>query len=286
MIFNSPIAVSLDGRISCRLYEDTRPHCLEIAQLQKGLVLLFDGEEIIEEGIGFGVPVVIYRDEPYFSSTAECSVLNEGNRKILVKSFVMDTISRKRIGEDYYVNEDLYAIFQKRFNRIYTRNSILTPFFNKLIELIKLFGMNTEFVNVQPRGVVNVKYTCLSNTIEVEASFDKLEKKDCKEVVFLNEQGAGFFRKYTDSNGLTLQDGQIGAWVPVNADEASLSNVGGTLAFALRKTDGAVFFRGREKIRNRYSWVGLGYSLSPTRSALRYTIRLSAHDVRQRSLRL
>ena len=276
MIFNSPITVSLDGIISCRLYEDTRPHCLEISKLQKGLVLLIDGKEVIEEGVGFGVPVVIYRDEPYFSSTAECSVLNEENHKILLKSFVMDTVSRKRIGEDCYVNDGLYALFHKGFHRIYMRNSVLTPFFNKLIELTKRFGINTEFVKVQPRGVVNVKYTCLSNSIEVNVTLDQLEKDDCKEVVLLNEQGASFFRKYTDSDGLTLCDGQIGAWVPVNADEASLSNVGGTLSFSLRKTHEAVFFRGREKIRNRYSWVGLGYSLYPTRSALTYIIRLKS----------
>ena len=67
----NPITVSVDGHVSCRLYSDTRPHCLEIAPLQKGLVLVLNGKELIGEGVGFGAPVVVYRDRPYFSTSAE-----------------------------------------------------------------------------------------------------------------------------------------------------------------------------------------------------------------------
>ena len=113
MVSPQPITVNLNEHISCRLYNDTRPHCLETAALQKGLVLIVDGKEVIEEGVGFGVPVVLYKDEPYFSSSAECSILNDGNRKILVKSFVMDTVSRKRFGKNVYVNDGVYSLLHK-----------------------------------------------------------------------------------------------------------------------------------------------------------------------------
>jgi hypothetical protein len=68
-----PITIHLTNRLSVRLYKDTRPNCLETAALQKGLVLMLDNEELIEEGIGFGVPVVKYEDKTYFSSSAEVS---------------------------------------------------------------------------------------------------------------------------------------------------------------------------------------------------------------------
>ena len=98
------MAVSVGSRVSFRLYRDTRPHCLEISQLHKGLVLLLDGKELIDEGIGFGVPVVKYEDKTYFSSSADSTeTLNE--RNVLVKSFLMDTISRKRVGKAAYINE-------------------------------------------------------------------------------------------------------------------------------------------------------------------------------------
>jgi hypothetical protein len=273
-----PVTVALDGLLSCRLYEDTRPYCLEIAPLQKGLVLVFRGEELIEEGAGFGVPVAIYDDEAYFSSTAKCSVVNKERTQILVKSFVMDTVSRKRFGKAGYINGNLYSRLHKTFHKVYARNSMITPLFTKLIELRDLIGMKTEFVKVPPRGVVAVKYTCNPNSIDVEASLGRLEKCNCKELVLLNEQGASFFRKYQDSNGLKLWDSSVGAWVSVDADEASLSNVEGTLAFSVKKKRDAKLFRGREKIRSRYSWVGLGYRVHPEALTFTYNIRFATEN--------
>lgn len=237
-----------------------------------------NGEEVIEEGVGFGAPVVLYRDEPYFSSSAECTVLNEGDNKTLVKSFLMDAVSRKRVGKTGYVNDGFYSFLHKGFHIVYAKNSLITPFFNRLIEFTKLCGVNTEFVKVKPRGTVTFKYECHSDWVDVEVSFQQLDEDDCIEIVILNEQGANIFRKYSDSEGLALVDGEIGAWVNVDADEASLSNVQETLGFSLRKVKGAVFFRGRERIRKRYSWVGLGYSLRPPFSRFRYVIKLKSRD--------
>jgi hypothetical protein len=235
---------------------------------------MIDDKEVIEEGVGFGVPIALYKDEPYFSSSAEIAVQNEGKTKTLIKSFILDTVSRKRFGKTIYVNDGFYSFLHKGFHRVYVKNSLLTPFFIRLIELTKLFGVNTEFVKVKPRGVVTVKYEFHPDSINVEASFIQLNQDDCKEVVVLNEQGASFFRKYSDSNGLILIDGEVGAWVNVDADEASLANLEETISFSLWKVPGAIFFRGREKIRNRYSWVGLGYSLPPHLSTFRYVIKL------------
>jgi hypothetical protein len=63
--------------------------------------------------------------------------------------------------------------------------------------------------------------------------------------------------------------------VPVNADEASLSNAEGTLAFSVKKKHEATLFRGREKIRSRYSWVGLGYRVHPEALTFTYNIRFA-----------
>ena len=270
----NPLTFRLNDEFSVRLYPDTRPHCLETATLQKGLVLMRRGEELVEEGMGFGAPVAIYRDEPYFSSTAKCSFLEDGDDKALVKSFVMDTVSRKRIGEAAYFNGGMYTVLHRVFHPIYVLNMPLTPVFNKLLESATAFGVNTEFVKVKPRGAVNVKYTLHSDAITLEASFNQLEKKGCEQIVLLNEQGAAFFRRYSDSNGQTLRDGEIGAWNLVGADQAELSNSEGTLSFSLKNTRKATLFRGREKIRDRYSWVGLSYSLPSTSRFFKYKVLL------------
>ncbi len=69
-----PITLNLTDRLSVRIYKDCRPNCLETGALQKGLVLLLDGVELIEEGVGFGVPVVKYEDKTFFSSKADVSI--------------------------------------------------------------------------------------------------------------------------------------------------------------------------------------------------------------------
>ncbi len=60
----NPITLNIDEHVSLRMYSDTRPHCLHTAPLQKGLILAKDGKELVEEGMGFGAPVVIYVDKP------------------------------------------------------------------------------------------------------------------------------------------------------------------------------------------------------------------------------
>ena len=70
----NPITIGLANELSVRLYTDSRPHCMETAPLQKGLVLMLGDKELIEEGIGFGVPVVKYEDKTYFSTSADVQV--------------------------------------------------------------------------------------------------------------------------------------------------------------------------------------------------------------------
>ena len=275
-----PATINLESYVSCRLYEDTRPHCLETAQLQKGLVLLVEGSEVIEEGMGFGAPVVLYQDRAFFSSSADISVRREGNEMILTKSFTIDAISRKRFGKDFYLNDSLYRFFQKRFHNIYTRNKDLAAVLTRFIELMKTFGVSTEFQKVSPKGIITVKYAILPRLIEVEIVLSGLDKRGCSQVLILNEQGASFFRKYSDTDGVTLIDGQIGAWEPTEAKEVSLSNLEETTGFSLRNNGGTRLFRGREKVRGRYSWVGFCYFLQPHTSRFRYSIRLTTAAMR------
>lgn len=277
---NPPITINLDNGVSCRLYKDTRPHYLETSQLQKGLVLLVEGSEVIEEGMGFGAPVVLYQDRAFFSSSADISIQQKGNHKILIKSFTIDTISRKRLGKGIYLNHRLYNFGQKRFHNIYTQNNNLAPILTRFIELLKKLGINTEFQKANPRGIITVKYTCLPHLIQVEILLSKLNKKGCREVLILNEQGASFFRKYSDTDGLTLFDGQIGAWESTKAEEVALFNIKETTGFSLRNKGSVVLLRGREKIPGRYSWVGFCYSLRPHISRFRYSIGLKTTEMR------
>ena len=273
--YHSLISVNVGSRISFRLYRDTRPHYLEISPLHKGLVLLLNGKELIEEGTGFGVPVVKYEDKTYFSSSAD-STAQLGERNVLVKSFIMDSVSRKRLGKSAYINESFYSFFHSFFEKTYLNWKKLTFLFNAIMELRRILKVETDFVKAAPRGTITLTYTCFPDKVKINVDLTRLNCAKCKQILLLNEQGSNFFRKYVDSDGLALSDQNIGAWAIVKAEEASLSDFAGSLTFTLGKVKAntAQLFRGWESTRGRFSWAGLSYSLRPEMVVFDYIIKL------------
>ncbi len=269
-----PVTLNLTDRLSVRLYQDCRPNCLETAQLQKGLVLLLDGEELIEEGVGFGIPVVKYEDKTFFSSSAQLSVATSASSQEITKTYRMDTISRKKLSNGRYVDDEVYSFVRKKFAKLYLSKKNLSPFFNKVMELRDIARIQTEFVRVKPRGTVAVHYQCHPTNISVKVDFSNLTLSKCQEVLVLNEQGSSIFQRYADTSGLTLLGNQIGAWDAVAADNAAMLSEAGHISFSLQNFKGARLFRGWERTRNRFSWAGLSYSLRPNKGTFQYSIGL------------
>jgi hypothetical protein len=83
-----PVTLALSDGLAVRLYSGTRPHNAKVARLQKGLVLVVEGRERIEEGFGFGLPLVRVGEQAYLTRAAE--VERKGNT--LVKRYLMDTL--------------------------------------------------------------------------------------------------------------------------------------------------------------------------------------------------
>jgi hypothetical protein len=84
-------AAAGDASLGFALYEDARPHIGKIAALQKGLVLVRDGKLVVEEGYGFGLPLVAYGDLVHNSRHAEVVQLDG---RMLVKRYRMDVADR------------------------------------------------------------------------------------------------------------------------------------------------------------------------------------------------
>jgi hypothetical protein len=271
-----PVTFPLTRRLSVRLYRDCRPNCLETASLQKGLVLLLDGRELIEEGMGFGVPVVKYADKTFFSSKAEVTVQKHDSGYLLTKNFVLDTVSVKKLGSASYLNDKLYSTARKTFQLLYLKHKRLNPLFNKAMEIRDLLGVKTEFHTVKPRGTITITYHCQPDTVKIHADLSNITLNRCQEVLLLNEQGSSIFQTYTDNTGEKLQANQIGAWDRVAADNAALLSPDGRVAFSVRGDYGALLFRGWEHTRKRFSWAGLSYSIQPYCNAFNYCISLRA----------
>jgi hypothetical protein len=247
---------------------------LETGVLQKGLVLLLDGRELIEEGVGFGVPVVKYEDKTFFSSSAEVSIQKTGSDCTITKAYTLDTVSLKKFGRATYIDDTLYSPARKTFQSLYLKHKKLTPLFNKVMELRDLANIKTEFITVKPRGKVIINYHCQPTAINIQADFSRVLLNKCCEVLVLNEQGSSIFQKYADSNGLALLGNKIGAWETVTADHASLQSARGQISFSLQNDRGATLFRGWERTRKRFSWAGLSYSMRPNNGSFDYSIRL------------
>jgi len=269
-----PTTIPLTNRLSVRLYGDCRPNCLETGALQKGLVLLLDGIELIEEGVGFGVPIVKYEDKTFFSSKADVSMQQIGSAFRITKVYTLDTVSLKKFGQSTYINDGLYSPLRKTFQRLYLKHKKLMPLFNKAMELRELANIKTEFMTVKPRGTVTVNYHLQPTAINIQADFSKIALNKCREVLILNEQGSNFFQKYVDSSGLHLLGNKIGAWETVAADQASLLSAKGQISFSLQNRVGATLFRGWERTRKRFSWAGLSYSMGPNNGTFSYSIDL------------
>lgn len=79
------------GGTVLRLYGDTRPHVGKIAGLQKGLVWVRDQRLLIEEGYGFGCPIIEWEGTAYLAQHAEVELVDGANGALLIKRYTIDT---------------------------------------------------------------------------------------------------------------------------------------------------------------------------------------------------
>jgi hypothetical protein len=85
-----PVTAALAEDVRLRLYTGTRPHIGKVDELQKGLVLVVDGRELIEEGFGFGNPIVSYGDRTYHARHATVARSRIAGRDVLTKRYAID----------------------------------------------------------------------------------------------------------------------------------------------------------------------------------------------------
>jgi hypothetical protein len=76
----------------------------------------------------------------------------------------------------------------------------------------------------------------------------------------MNEQGAHYFDRYQDSDGISAVGKEIGIWDQVGAANATFVDLDHQISFSLPQVDGANLYRGRELIGRRLAWSGFGYS--------------------------
>ncbi len=271
-----PVTFPLTGELSVRLYPDSRPKTLEIGGLHKGLIILANGEELVEEGAGLGVPVAVYGDKTYFAGSSKVDVLS-ANPPILRKTYELNMVSRKSIG-NISISDGVYRPLHAVFHAAYVSVPRLRPILNGVMRLRDEAGLETSFETRESRGSVPVTYSISPNEIAVEVDLSSMKPDGLVEIVILNEQGARF-SLYSDCDNCLLEGNCIGGWDVVEAKECTLSDPSSSASFTLRSMNGALLRRGREAVKKRFSWAGLNYSLSKDARNFRYSINLRSQQI-------
>lgn len=261
----------LSGSLSLRAYTNTDPPNGKIACLQKGLVLVVNGTEAVGEGTGFGLPVLVYSGETYFSGSSRLCVSRRGSCCVIRKEFEMDRIARNSLRNVKLENRTGRAVID-RLSNLYQRNQRFRFLTLKL--LTGKMSVNTIFPTVQSVGKITVTYTVEGSHIVVGADFNCVERNGLRKVFMLNEQGSRFFCTYSDSNGARLTGKGIGAWDAVNAQWACLKTAGGDVGFRLWRTKGSILRMGREFLEGSLDWVGLDFELTHWKDVFEYSIEV------------
>ncbi|OGO66454.1 MAG: hypothetical protein A2Z45_07420 [Chloroflexi bacterium RBG_19FT_COMBO_55_16] len=260
------------------------------SRLQKGLILISNGQELAEEGVGFGVPILKLGVKTIFPGGIELACSEVGARQEITAIFFMnleERLTSQSLGSVksrslYWIKNHLADVYR----RFPLARGPLTALSNTLRSK---FGWQTTFEDAGCNHAVKVNYTIDSQAgvIAVDVDTTGVPKDGVPkagvplngapqggvtEVILMNEQGAHHFDTYSDSSGLLLHGEAIGSWDEVTAERASFLSRVHRLAFNLQQIDGARLFRGRELIGSRLAWSGFGYSLPPTCQSFRYTL--------------
>ena len=264
--------ISLSKNLTLRVYSDTKPFHGKIADLQKGLILINKGVETVGEGTGFGVPIIVCKDETYFSGSSIVFMSKREDSIVIRKEFRMDRIARNTFRNITLVNRKLRALL-RYIASFYQKSKRL----NRLLGLKRPFlkaGYGTSFIKTEPIGTVSVAYEISAGRIQTRADFGELPKRNVRKVFLLNEQGATLFRRYVDSDSVELFDDDIGAWNPIEAGWACLTDLTGKLGFRMKNVKGSYLRRGREQLKGSLDWAGLDYEVNPSLSIFEYTIEV------------
>jgi hypothetical protein len=257
------------------VYSNTKPHHLKISSLQKGLILVHNGRELIEEGAGFGVPAAIFSDKTYFSGSAHTFIGECEQSTVIVKRFLLDMVARRRWRITSFVDNPFYKSVSRLFENTYINYPNSRKAIIPLIAFKNKVGVKTDFIKSVTRGEIIVTYRIKQDRLEIEADLAGLNRAGLKKLVFLNEQGTTFFRRLKKPGSSDLIDEEIGAWNLISASHASFSDLENSLTFSLQNLPKSRLFVGREYFKGLTAWAGMEYEVEPPLDQFSYRIQFS-----------
>ncbi len=240
---------------SLRFPNDDSPGEGLTAGLRKGVCMFASGSDLSEEGLGFGVPVIVSRWRTYLSFTAPTVEISSDGTTVK-KVFHLDAV--QRVGQSDglwpYVWLEAKGLVYKglpwaqRWLLAKRATGNLTP--------------NVGFFPVRSRAEVIIEYRLGEDNVQVEVDLTGLTALSRRDRVYiLNEQGGRAFPIYREDGRVDSREHRSG-WAKVSAESAGFAADDGSRWFNLRAQAGAAMFRGREVVDGQLSWSGIEYDLS------------------------
>lgn len=245
------------------------------SQLQKGLILVSNGQELAEEGVGFGVPVLMKGLKTIFAGEMELGLSNEGLRQEITATYLMNLQERLVSGSSATIKSVALYRVKNQLEEVHRRYPLLrAPLISLSNWWRNVIGWRTVYEDAGCKHLIKVNYSVdlESRTVAVRMNTAREAMDGVNEIILMNEQGANYFDVYTDSSGLHLEGDEIGTWERVSSMRARFISKGQRLAFSLGQMDGATLFRGRELVASHLAWAGFGYSLPASRQEFAYTL--------------
>jgi hypothetical protein len=272
------IEIPMSNGIGLRITSETKlGEGYPTARIQKGLILLCDGQNLIEEAVGFGVPILKRGLQTIFPSIVELSLV-EGSSPSRVNARYKMNLLEKIARSDGGIIQNPQVNAGKNLMAALIRS---LPFMRGLLIrtsnlLRSTLGWETTYEPTNSFIEVTLTYTIDASTgsILVELVEQEDNPDGISEIILMNEQGAHYFDQYQDSDGIREIGYQIGIWDQVMASSATLASSSLQLSFSLSQANGARLYRGRELIGRRLAWSGFGYSFPPSLKHFRYEITI------------
>ncbi len=238
-----PAVMHLDDGLTLHLYADTRPHVGKITPVQKGPVLVQDGEELIEEGYGFGAPIVIYENRSYLSQHAE--VIPAGDGRQITKRFLID------------VEDTWTRLFRRKY---------------RPVEPLGEIGFT---YTVSGPGVLDVAVDFSGLRVQPERVY--LANEQGARAFTLYSDSDGIRRHLIDAPDTPDQ------WIPATAERTCFTSEARRIRFCVETQPGQAKYVGRERyFQVRWSglfalsWAGTDIELRQPAGTYRYRIRVDA----------
>ncbi len=246
-------------------------------RMQKGWVLFCNGQDLSEEAVGFGVPILKRGLQTVFPGEVELhpDAINPQSRfTARYKLNLEEKIARP--GSGSINNRLVYAGKNMLAGMIRGLPAVRRLLTNTSNLLRTAFGWQTTYEPAGYATYVTLTYTINAGAGTILAELMSVDSipDGITEIILMNEQGAHYFDQYQDLEGAVMQGDEIGCWDEVTAASAAFMSSSQHISFSLPQVKGARLFLGRELIGSRLAWSGFGYTFPPGLKHFSYEVTI------------